>query len=67
MLDCLSLGYFDQYSNSGAEWTTGEPMLDAVHSLSRLIVYLTFPAALLTTVRSCHGVKKKRSVHAFDH
>jgi len=53
--------------NSGAERSTGAPMLDALQSVSRLILCVTFPAALLPTVRSCHGVKKKRSVHAFDH
>jgi len=52
----LCLWYFYQYSNSGAEWTAGEPMLDALQSVSRLILWLKFPAALLTTVRSCHGV-----------
>jgi hypothetical protein len=67
MLEYLCLWYFEQNSNPGTEWTTGKPMLDALRSVSSLILCLTFPVALLTTVRSCHGVKKKRSVLASDH
>ena len=55
----LCLGYFDQYSNWGAEWTTEKPKSVALQSVPRLVLCLTFPAALLTTARSCHCVKKK--------
>jgi hypothetical protein len=50
-----------------AEWTKWEPMLDALRSVSRLILCLTFPVALMTTVRSCRGVKEERSVLGSDH
>ena len=63
----MCLENFDQYSNSGAECITGEPLLrrpvvgvqiDSVYHVS---------CGFMATVRSCHGVKIKSSVRAFDH